>query len=88
MADLLSIRLFLLSYNKKGRSLLNILSHHFGGVVNIPIYLQLFQDLLIKSARWLYNSALKQDKICPASRLNCKMAIKKESFLIRSKSED
>ena len=45
MADLQSIRLFLFSYHKKGRSLLNILTHHFGGVVNITIYLQLFQDL-------------------------------------------
>lgn len=45
MADLLSIRMFLLSYHKKGRSLLNILTHHSGAVVNITIYLQLFQDL-------------------------------------------
>lgn len=34
-----------ISYHKKGRSLLNILTHHSGGVVNITIYLQLFQDL-------------------------------------------
>ena len=30
MADLRSIRLFLLSYHKKGRNLLNILPYHMG----------------------------------------------------------
>lgn len=80
MADLLSIRLFLLSYHKKGRSLLNILSHHFGGVVNIPIYLQLFQDLLIKSARWLCNSALKQDKIMSCFKAELQNGYKKREF--------
>lgn len=42
------IRIFVINciiHHKKGRSLLNILTHHYGGVVNITIYLQLFQDL-------------------------------------------
>ena len=33
-----------ISYHKKGRSLLNILPPSFWGVINITIYLQLFQD--------------------------------------------
>lgn len=45
MADLRSIRLFLFSYHKKGRSLLNILPHHSEDVANMTFYLQLFQDL-------------------------------------------